>query len=112
MIKFIKDMFTGGDTSMKRVIAFLGFLFIAVTMLLNSYQHKDIEPSAELVDAVKDGIKRRRRNISLFVINDSNYIVGLDKKEWKPSLQSALKYYEIKEEYNKCSEIVNLIKSL
>jgi hypothetical protein len=66
----------------------------------------------ELVDAVKDGIKRRRRNISLFVINDSNYIVGLDKKEWKPSLQSALKYYEIKEEYNKCSEIVNLIKSL
>jgi hypothetical protein len=67
---------------------------------------------SELVDAVKDGIKRRRRNISLFVINDSNYIVGLDKKEWKPSLQSALKYYEIKEEYNKCSEIVNLIKSL
>ena len=53
MIKFIKDMFTGGDTSMKRVIAFLGFLFIAVTMLLNSYEHKDIEPSAELVDAVK-----------------------------------------------------------
>jgi hypothetical protein len=67
---------------------------------------------SELIDAVKDGIKRRRRNISLFVINDSNYIVGLDKKEWKPSLQSALKYYEIKEEYNKCSEIVNLIKSL
>jgi hypothetical protein len=67
---------------------------------------------SELVDAIKDGIKRRRRNISLFVINDSNYIVGLDKKEWKPSLQSALKYYEIKEEYNKCSEIVNLIKSL
>jgi hypothetical protein len=67
---------------------------------------------SELVDAVKDGIKRRRRNISLFVINDSNYIVGLNKKEWKPSLQSALKYYEIKEEYNKCSEIVNLIKSL
>ena len=67
---------------------------------------------SELVDAVKDGIKRRRRNISLFQINDSNYIIGLDKKEWKSSLQSALKYYEIKEEYNKCSEIVNLIKSL
>ncbi len=53
MIKFIKDMFAGGDTSIKRVIAFLGFLFIAITMLLNSYEHKDIEPSAELVDAVK-----------------------------------------------------------
>ena len=46
-------MFGGGDTSMKRVIAFLGFLFIAVTMLLNSYSHADIKPSTDLVDAVK-----------------------------------------------------------
>lgn len=66
----------------------------------------------ELVDAVKDGIKRRRANISLFVINDSNYIVSLDKKQWKPSLQSALQHYEEKEEYSKCSEIVKLINSL
>ena len=53
MKQFIKEMFGGGDTSMKRVIAFLGFLFIAVTMLLNSYQHEDIKPSSDLVDAVK-----------------------------------------------------------
>lgn len=53
MKQFIKEMFGGGDTSIKRVIAFLGFLFIAVTMLLNSYQHEDIKPSADLVDAVK-----------------------------------------------------------
>ncbi len=53
MKKFISEMFGGGDTSMKRVIAFLGFLFIAVTMLLNSYEHEDVKPSADLVDAVK-----------------------------------------------------------
>lgn len=53
MKQFIKEMFGGGDTSMKRVIAFLGFLFIAVTMLLNSYEHEDVKPSADLVDAVK-----------------------------------------------------------
>lgn len=53
MKKFIKEMFGGGDTSIKRVIAFLGFLFIAVTMLLNSYSHESIKPSDELVDAVK-----------------------------------------------------------
>ncbi len=46
-------MFTGGETSIKRVIAFLGFLFIAVTMLLNSYSHEEIKPSTDLVDAVK-----------------------------------------------------------
>ena len=53
MKNFIKSMFGGGDTSIKRVIAFLGFLFIAVTMLLNSYSHESIKPSADLVDAVK-----------------------------------------------------------
>jgi len=46
-------MFTGGDTSIKRVIAFIGFLFIAVTMVLNSYSHESIKPSEDLVDAVK-----------------------------------------------------------
>jgi hypothetical protein len=53
MKNFIKEMFTGGDTSMKRVIAFLGFLFISVTMVLNSYSHESIKPSPDLVDAVK-----------------------------------------------------------
>lgn len=53
MKKFIMEMFTGGETSIKRVIAFFGFLFIAVTMLLNSYQHESVKPSTDLVDAVK-----------------------------------------------------------
>jgi hypothetical protein len=66
----------------------------------------------EMVDAVKDGIKSKRRNISLFQIYDSNYIIGLDKKQWKPSLESALKHYENKEEYIKCSEIKKIIESL
>ena len=66
----------------------------------------------ELIDAVKDGIKKRRANISLFQINDSNYIIGLNKKEWKPSLETALKYYEDQEEYKVCSEIKQIIDSL
>lgn len=53
MKNFVKSMFGSGETSIKRVIAFLGFLFIAVTMLLNSYQHESIKPSEDLVDAVK-----------------------------------------------------------
>jgi preprotein translocase subunit SecG len=53
MKKFITEMFTGGETSIKRVIAFIGFLFIAVTMLLNSYSHESVKPSEDLVDAVK-----------------------------------------------------------
>lgn len=66
----------------------------------------------ELINAVKDGIKKRRANISLFEINDSSYIISMNKKEWKPSLQTALKYYEQQEEYYKCSEVKKLIDSL
>jgi hypothetical protein len=66
----------------------------------------------ELVDAIKDGIKKKRRDISLFIINDTNYIASLEKKQWKPSLESALIHYEGLEEYNKCHEIKNIIDSL
>jgi hypothetical protein len=66
----------------------------------------------ELLCAIKDGIKKRRANVSLFQINDSNYIIGLNKKEWKPSLETALKYYEDQEEYKVCSEIKQIIDSL
>ena len=46
-------MFGNSDTSIKRVIAFFGFLFLGVTMFLNSFSHQEIKPSDELVDAVK-----------------------------------------------------------
>ena len=52
MKQFITEMFTGGDTSIKRVIAFLGFLFIGVTMIINSFTHESMQPATNLVDAV------------------------------------------------------------
>jgi hypothetical protein len=67
---------------------------------------------SEVVNAIKDGIKKKRRDVSLFIINDTNYIASLDKKQWKPSLVSALDHYEKLEEYNKCYEIKNIIDSL
>ncbi len=51
MKKFIAEMFGGGDTSIKRVIAFLGFLFIAVTMILNLYT--SAQPSKDLIDSLE-----------------------------------------------------------
>lgn len=43
----------GGSVSSKRVIGFLGFLFLAGTMTANSFSAVEIAPSAELVEAVK-----------------------------------------------------------
>ena len=42
-----------GDVSSKRVIAFVGFLALAGTMIVNSNTHEEIKPSAELVSAVE-----------------------------------------------------------
>ena len=42
-----------GVISSKRVIGFLGFLILAVTMLVNSFYDANIKPSAELVQAVE-----------------------------------------------------------
>ena len=42
-----------GVISSKRVIGFLGFLILAITMVVNSFYDESIKPSAELVQAVE-----------------------------------------------------------
>ena len=55
MKNFFINMLSGdsGSVSTKRVIGFLGFLFLAGTMTANSFSPVDIAPSTELVEAVK-----------------------------------------------------------
>jgi hypothetical protein len=52
--EWIIDLFKDerGAISVKPVIAFFGALFLCGTMLVNSFSHGDIKPSAELVNAV------------------------------------------------------------
>jgi hypothetical protein len=40
------------DTSIKRVIAFLGFLFLAITMFINSFSKEEFKPDPNLINAV------------------------------------------------------------
>jgi hypothetical protein len=56
MKKFIITMFNDpitNSTSSKRVIGFLGFTVLSVSMLISTYTHIEIAPSVELVEAVK-----------------------------------------------------------
>jgi len=55
MKKFLTNMLSSpeGSVSSKRVIGFLGFLFLAGTMTANSFSPVDVAPSPELVEAVK-----------------------------------------------------------
>lgn len=41
-----------GATSIKPVVAFIGSMFLCITMTINSVSHKSFEPSDSLIDAV------------------------------------------------------------
>jgi hypothetical protein len=52
--QWVIDLFKDerGSTSVKPVIAFVGAMFLCVTMILNSFSHAEFAPSPELVNAV------------------------------------------------------------
>ena len=52
--QWVIDLFKDerGSISVKPVIAFVGAMFLCVTMMLNSFSHADFAPSPELVNAV------------------------------------------------------------
>lgn len=50
VIELFKD--ERGSISVKPVIAFIGAMFLCITMILNSFSQADFAPSAELVNAV------------------------------------------------------------
>lgn len=66
----------------------------------------------ELVFAIKDGINKNKKSVSLFELKDSSLLIELDKKNWKQSLNNALNYFIQKEDYNKCIEIRDLINKI
>jgi hypothetical protein len=50
LIELFKD--ERGAISVKPVVAFIGAMFLCITMIANSYSAKEIAPSDKLVDAV------------------------------------------------------------
>lgn len=66
----------------------------------------------ELVIAIKDGIKKRKKVIPLFDISYTQYSIQLGRDQWATSLTKAINYFESKEEYEKCHECKCLIEQL
>jgi hypothetical protein len=52
--QWVIDLFKDerGSISVKPVIAFVGAMFLCITMILNSFSHAEFAPSPELVNAV------------------------------------------------------------
>lgn len=66
----------------------------------------------ELVAAVKDAIKYKRKKTNLFEVAGSGYYIELKKEQYKSLLETALEYFSKKEEYDRCIECRDLIKEL
>ena len=65
-----------------------------------------------LVEGVSEAIKDNRDKIRICEIKNQNVYITVEKKDWKESLDKALKFYINKEEYEECSKIKNLIDKL
>lgn len=66
----------------------------------------------ETLYAIKEGIEKNKKSISLFEVAHSDCYIELDKQNWKVTLEKALETYIEKEDYNKCVEIRDLINKL
>ena len=66
----------------------------------------------ETIVAIKEGINKKKKSISLFEIAGSDCYIELGKDQWKLSLENAIEYYIEKEDYNKCIECRDLIGKL
>lgn len=66
----------------------------------------------ETLFAIKEGISKKKKSISLFEVADSNYYIELEKDKWKSSLETVLNYYAEKEEYDMCIECRDLMNKL
>lgn len=68
--------------------------------------------NGEVLIAVREAVKKKRKKIVLFEVADSGYYIELEKENFKKSLQSAMDYFVEKEDYDKCIECRDLINNL
>ena len=66
----------------------------------------------ETLKAIKDGVKKKKKQITLFEISDSKHCLNIDKDNWKPSLNSAMEYFVNLDDYNKAIECRDLLKQI
>tara|TARA_A100001201_G_C4006187_1_gene176108 strand:+ start:407 stop:676 length:270 start_codon:yes stop_codon:yes gene_type:complete len=65
-----------------------------------------------LIEGVSEAIKTNNNEIKLCEIKSTNTYLTVHKNNWSSSLASALNFYIEQEEYEKCSEIKNLIHKI
>ena len=65
----------------------------------------------ETLAGITEAVEKNKQQAALFEINDSGFILELDKQDWVASLNEANIFFENSENYEKCAFIQNLIKN-
>lgn len=63
-------------------------------------------------DAIFLGIAQKKKVVNLFKIPGKNETIVQERPSWKETLENALQFYAGIEDYNKCIECREMIKSL
>lgn len=87
---------------------------------INQIKSQDLENSEVLIQvlkkevpkAVKKAIKEKKSYATVFEINSFSVFVEIHKKDWVNALNSCVELYTMNEEYEACSEISKIIKTL
>ena len=78
-------------------------------LLVNNKKFSSVVYS-ETVEAIKEALINKYKTDVLFKLAHTDYQVEISKPQWKIALNECINYYSKKEEYERCSEIVKLIK--
>jgi hypothetical protein len=81
------------------------------TEIINIPEVKEVVLDEVLI-AIKEGVVKKKKSISLFSLANTDYYVELDRQEWSTSLNKALDFYVNGENYSKCIECRDLINKI
>jgi hypothetical protein len=61
---------------------------------------------------IKDAIETKKKTAILFELEKSEYFIEIEKLDWKQALESCIDRFIETEQYEKCSEIKELIDKI
>ena len=65
-----------------------------------------------LLRSVKDGIDENKSEADLFRVGGTNYILCIDRDDWKIALENAKTFFQLYENYEICAMCNELISQL
>lgn len=66
----------------------------------------------EALEAIEHAINGKKKEVDLFELKDDCCYLVLDKQYYKPVLDKALKYFEIRQEFEKCARCKTLLDKM